>query len=96
MFLNNNREEIMENKKEPEVTLEDLKDTTSKMFEIYEELLRDHGEIGDGVTFDVNPTGGIIDAFCYGTRPTGEIAEISLVPIEDCDGECRSIYGGNA
>ena len=36
MFLNNNREEIMENKKEPEVTLEDLKDTTSKMFEIYE------------------------------------------------------------
>lgn len=58
--------------------------------------LRDHGEIGDGVTFDVNPTGGIIDAFCYGTRPTGEIAEISLVPIEDCDGECRSIYGGNA
>ena len=30
----------MENKKEPEVTLEDLKDTTSKMFEIYEELLR--------------------------------------------------------
>ena len=30
----------MGNKKEQKVTLEDLKDTTSRMFEMYEELLR--------------------------------------------------------
>ena len=58
--------------------------------------LQDYGKVGQGITFDVNPEGGIIEALCYGTRPTGEVAEISLVPIEDCDGDCRSIYGGNA
>ena len=58
--------------------------------------LRDYGKVGEGITFDVNPTGGIIEALYHDARPTGEVAEISLVPIEDCDGDCRSIYGGNA